>query len=231
MDWWNSKPADISGNASGPNASLTEPSEGYSGYTGYTPPTNAAPNVSGANNLMYATMAMSAISSVGNAYSQSRAIKAQGAYQQAVSETNAKLARLQSDQAREAGDIMVSRRNLETRGVVGAQRAAAGASGTDVNVGSNVLVREGSELAGTIDELTIKNNAARQAWGHETTAIQDTFKGQFDRMTSAAETQQTLLAGGMQAVSGPLAIYSNYKRNERSMGGGSGPTTPYDMRT
>lgn len=178
---------------------------------------------------MGAFAAVSAASSLGTAFSQSSAITAKGTYDQSIADTNAKIAGLQEKQTLEAGDLSASRTNLKTQQTTGAMRAAQGASGTDVNTGSNVLARQSADFAGKIDELTIRNNAMREAWGFKTQAISDTFQGQFAKMTATSQSEQTLLTGGLQAIEGPLGIYANYKRWSSRYSGGSGTGVPYDM--
>src|SRR5438105_3966683 len=91
--------------------------------------------------LMPAMMGMSAISSIGTGYSQAQALKASGAYQEGLAKTNAAMADLAGEQTLQAGDIMASRKNLETRGKVGEELASQGASGVDVGSGSAALTR------------------------------------------------------------------------------------------
>lgn len=190
-------------------------------------PSSAASNPGSSNAGLYASMGISAITSLGTAYSQSVAMKAQGEYQKSVADTNAKISKLEATEAIEQGDVAASRKNTEGRMAVGAVRAIQGASGVDVASGSSALTRIGTDLSGRIDELTIRNNAMRKAWGYKTQAIIDTASGQMSKMTAANEAQQTLLSGGIGAIAGPLAIESNYLRWSRSMGGSGGPGIPY----
>lgn len=185
-------------------------------------PTPVTPAANPIGAVMYAGMGISAIGAITNAFSEAAADKAQGAYESTIANTNAEIAGVQARQTLETGDIEASRKELQTQGQVGAERAAQGASGVDVASGSSALVRGSTALAGGIDELTIRNNAARQAWGYQTQAIQSTFQGQFDQLTATSKSTQALLTGGLQAVSGPLSIESNYLRFARYMGvGGS----------
>lgn len=181
----------------------------------------------GAGGMMGASMAMSALGSIGTAYSQANAMKAKGVYDQTVADTNAKISDLESTQTIAAGDISASRKELETQQKVGAMRAVAGGSGIDVSNGSSLLERISTKAVGTIDEQTIRNNAARQAWGFKTQAIMDTYQGQFARMTASNEATQTLLSGGLQAVEGPTNIYANYLRWGRYAGIGGPGGAPY----
>lgn len=182
-----------------------------------------SPASSPANTAMLASMGLSAVGSIVTGLESAAATKAQGAYESSIANTNAAIAGVQAKQALETGDILASRKELETEGKIGQERAAQGASGVDIASGSSALVREATKLSGGIDELTIRNNAARQAWGYQTEAIQSTYQGQFASLTAAAKSQQSLLTAGLGAVSGPLAIESNYLMWQRRMGGLGGP--------
>lgn len=170
---------------------------------------------------MLSSMGISAIGAIATGLESSSATKAQGDYEASISRTNAAIAGVQQRQALQIGDIEASRKNIQTESTVGSERAAQGASGIDVASGSSALIRASTEGVGAIDELTIRNNAARQAWGYQTEAIQDTYQGQFAKLTASAKSQQALLTSGLQAISGPLAIESNYLRWSRYMGGGA----------
>jgi hypothetical protein len=185
-----------------------------------------------AGRYMAASAGVSALGAIGNTFAQYGAVKAKGAYDQSVAETNAKISNLEARQAIEAGDIEASRMNLKTRATAGALKAVQAGSGTSVNSGSNALVRAGIKMAGAIDELTIRNNAARRAWGFKTQAITDTYAGQVSRMTASNLAQQTLLSGGLQAIESPMTIYANYMRWSRYLGGTGGPGgQPFDLST
>lgn len=200
-----------------PSLNLIDPELGYSGYTAYTPPPATTTPASYGAPLMYSSMAVSSLGAILTAFGQARAATAQGDYEQGLSRTNATIASIQARQTIEAGDVAASRKDMETQQVVGALRARGGASGVDVNVGSPAAVRTSVAGVGAADELTIRNNAARQAWGFQTEAISDTYKGQFARLTSRSQASQSLLTGGLQAISGPLAIEANYQRFARYM--------------
>lgn len=207
---------------SSPDLNLTEPAQGFAGYASPGVPNVSTPPSSYASDAMMASMGLSAVGSILTAVSQSRAAKAQGDYEQSIANTNATIAAIQSKQAIEAGDFAASKKDVQTQQAVGSERAAQGASGIDVASGSSALVRNATEGAGAQDELTIRNNAARQAWGYQTESIEDTYKGQFAQLMAKASSEQSLMTGGLQAISGPLSIESAYLRWSRYMGGGSG---------
>lgn len=64
------------------------------------------------------------------------------------------------------GNYDASRRQQAGRQLVGAQRAAAGASGIDPNVGTPAALQIDEAKFSALDALTIQNNAARTAWGY-----------------------------------------------------------------
>lgn len=170
---------------------------------------------------LYASMGASAASSILTGYSQARAYRAAGAYQQALAETNATMAETAAEQTIQAGGVAASRKNLETKARVGEELAQQGASGVSVGSGSAAMVRNATSLAGDIDELTIRNNASRAANGYKVQAIEDRYRGRFAQLTARSEANQSLINAGLGAISGPLAIQSNYLRYARMNTGGS----------
>ena len=203
-----------------PDLNLTNPAAGYAGYadTGFTPIPGGSP-VSSAP--LYGSMGLSAIGSLVTGLSQSRAQRAQGDYQSTLANLNSEIAGIKAKQTLETGDITASRTNLKYRGEIGSEVAAQGASGVQVGSGSAALVRGGIDLADKIDELTIKNNAARQAWGYQMQASEDTFAGKFAQLTAKAGSEQSLLTGGLGAIEGPLGIYAKNLYLQRWLGGGT----------
>lgn len=175
---------------------------------------------------LYLSMGLSSLSAIATTFGAVSSARAKGAYEESIARTNATIARLQAKQAIDAGNALASKKNLETRSVLGAVRAQQGASGIDVNSGSSRVVRSSIANAGATDELTIRNNAARQAWGYETEAIESGFKGQFAKLTATAEADQSLLTGGLRAVSGPLGIYTRSK-----IYGAGGNRLPFNLDT
>lgn len=175
---------------------------------------------------LYASMGVSAASSLATGYAQSRALKAKGSYDESIANTNAAMADLAGKQTIEAGDIAASRKDLETRQKVGEELASEGASGVDVGSGSAALTRGGTGLVGAVDAMTIRNNAARRAFGYQVQGIQDRFQGKFAQLTAKSESEQSLVNGGLGAISGPLSIYGNYMRWNRYLKGGT--QLPFD---
>lgn len=216
--------------ASGPSvrANIPTPSKVPGSVPGKVPATSGGSTDAQAKDIMLVSMATSAISSVSSAIQNAQAIKAQGFYASSIANSNAAMAKLKATQALQAGDVAASRKDMVTRGQVGTARAMASGSGVDVNVGSPAAVQSEIRTAGASDVLTIKNNAAREAWGYQTQAIQDTFEGQFSNLTAKSKAQQSLVTGGLQAISGPMALWAKEERIRYSSRGNSGE--PYPSR-
>jgi len=79
---------------------------------------------------------------------------------------NAAVADLQGQDAIERGAEEEARFRQRIRGTIGAQRAAFASSNIDVGFGSAVDVQADAAFLGELDALTIRTNAAREAWGY-----------------------------------------------------------------
>jgi len=83
---------------------------------------------------------------------------------------NAAVADLQAQDAIERGTIDEQRFRQSIRATIGAQRAGFAASNIDVGYGSAVDVQADAAFLGELDALTLRNNAAREAWGYRVEA-------------------------------------------------------------
>lgn len=125
-----------------------------------------------------------------------------GRFANNVAERNATLAERQRDDALNLGALEENRYRGRVAQESGSSRAAAGAAGVDINTGSAHDVRISQELVGEIDALTIRNNAARQAWGYDVEAANHRMQGRLallagenEAATQRASSVSTLLTG------------------------------------
>lgn len=132
---------------------------------------------------------------------------AQGNYVGGVQDVNAGYADQQALDAERRGVEGAQRVDTQTRTLVGSQRAALAASGVDANVGSGAEIQGETQALGALDELTIKNNAAREAFGYKVEAQNYRSGAQFARAgaQNAAQSYRnqswaTLLGGGLQVA-------------------------------
>ena len=118
----------------------------------------------------------------------------------------------------QAGETAATNKGLATRAKVGQEQAQQGAAGIDVNTGSAPAVRAGTQEVGMLDALTIRSNAAKQAYGQEVAATSATAQSQLDTATS----QQASTAGEIGAagtlLSGASTVGGGYAKYLQSFG-------------
>jgi len=84
-----------------------------------------------------------------------------------LADYNASVADLQAQDAIERGAESEGRFRQQIRGTIGAQRAGFAGGNVDVGYGSAVDVQADAAFLGELDALTIRTNAAREAWGYK----------------------------------------------------------------
>lgn len=171
----------------------------------------------------YALMASSLITSVSSSISQASAAKNAGNFQADIYDSNARIAKMQADDAIKRGESEAAKNDLKTKQMIGKQRAAMAAQGLDLESGSALFIQQDTAAIGAEDSLTIKNNAWREAWGYESAALQASTQGQFTRLNTSANYKNTLITGGMTAIKD--AAYIGYLSKTSSAGAGSNNKT------
>jgi hypothetical protein len=84
-----------------------------------------------------------------------------------LSDYNADVAKLQAQDALERGAESESKFRAGVRGLVASQRTGFAAGNIDVAGGSAMDVQADAAFLGELDALTIRTNAAREAWGYQ----------------------------------------------------------------
>ena len=102
---------------------------------------------------------------------------------------------------------------------IGAQRATAGASGVAIDSGSILDAQTDTSKFGALDQATIRNNAAREAWGITT---QSTLNADAAKQRSAAMRTQafdTLINGAVKTygIYDPNGTWGKKKNSNRPM--------------
>jgi len=167
--------------------------------------------MSSSANILALASATQSVSSVAQGYTQSSAIKAKGEYEASIYDSNARLAELQAGDTIRKGEKDALKVRRQTRRMIGSQRAAMAAQGIDIGEGSAIDVIQDTAELGAEDEMAIKNNAWRAAWGMRTEANEYRSRGRFARMGSRREANMTLLTGGMRAAAYGLEAYGHYQ--------------------
>lgn len=109
-------------------------------------------------------MAAGAVMGAAGAYSKAKTQKSVLGYEAAVARNNQIITDYQADIAEQVGAAREQSQRLKTAGMVGDQRAALAANGVDVGQGSAAEIVGTSKFMGERDALTIRDNAAREAW-------------------------------------------------------------------
>ncbi len=87
-----------------------------------------------------------------------------------LAEYNAAVAELQAADATTRGALEANRFRKQVAQVIGSQRTGFAAGNVDVGYGSAVDVQGDAAFLGELDALTIRTNAAREAWGYKVEA-------------------------------------------------------------
>ena len=160
--------------------------------------------------LGIASLALGAVGTItqaAGAAQTAEANRAQATYQAQVAENNQIIANQNAMQARAAGAQEAAIQGQKTKAEVGGIKAAQAASNIDVNSGSALDVRSSASQLGELNSLTIRSNAARQAYGYETQGLAYQGEAALDqsRAASAVAAGNTAIAGSLLGGAGSLS--------------------------
>ena len=136
----------------------------------------------------------------------SKATRAAYEHQAAVEKHRAQVAGYQAADARERAKQGIFKTQLNKAALKGAQKARFAAAGLDVNEGSAFNILMDTEYMGKTDELTIADNAEKEAWMFLESAKTGESNAAFLAARAAAEdpsraAMNTLLGGAGQVAS------------------------------
>jgi hypothetical protein len=140
------------------------------------------------------------------AYRQQEAQNQANKLNAASYEQNAQLARIQAETARQFGEQEYKDTVKEYGELRGAQRAAYGASGVDVNSGSAAAVQANTAAEGIYAGEKAKYQRDLQAWQLE----QDAAGMDFEAAKARAGVVNPLIPGASAAIGGLTSMYSTY---------------------
>jgi hypothetical protein len=130
------------------------------------------------------------------------AIARQNAY---IQEENARLAEQRAADATRRGEIEEKQHRLRVSQFIGEQRTSFAGSGVVVGSGSPLTNVQDTAAAGEYDALTIKHNAAMEAWGNTMQARNERLIGQtYSTQAQMYQSQKRspLLAAGSTMLTG-----------------------------
>ena len=156
---------------------------------------------------LIAGLAGAGISAAG-AYGSAQAQSANAAYQAQVAANNATIAKQNAAMDIQAGEVQASNSEMKTRAAVGTTLAGEAASGVSVNSGSFPKVRAAASEIGMLDALTIRSNAAKQAYSQDVAATGDT-----------AESGLLQTESKEASSAAPISALGNFLSSASSVGG------------
>lgn len=124
-----------------------------------------------------------------------------GKAERELAKSNAFIARLKSKDAKARGQEAESISRGKTKKAVASQKASMASQGLNLSVGSPVDVVTETEDVGAMDALTIKNNAIREAMGHDIEGIRQTGRGKIKETVAKSEGFSSFLSGGTKGIS------------------------------
>ncbi len=130
--------------------------------------------VSTATILAGASLALTAVGtvmSIGGQQQQAQSNQGLYAYQAAVARNNQTTANTLAVDAETRGKAEEDRQRRKTALIMGTQQAALAAQGTDLE-GSPTDILGDTAAVGELDALTIRSNAAREAWGYRVKGVE-----------------------------------------------------------
>jgi len=109
---------------------------------------------------------------------------------------NQQVAGGQAQDAIARGEVEERRYRTSIRQLIGEQRASMSAQGLDVSFGSALDLQLDVAYYGELDALTIRNNAAREAWGYRMQGAGYAQEAVYAERAGTMSAFSTLLGGG-----------------------------------
>lgn len=133
-------------------------------------------------------------------------------YQAAVARNNQLVAERNAQYALEAGRSAESNQRQKTAQMIGAQRAAMAANGIDIGSGSALNLQSDTGAIGELDALTIRNNAARQAYNYEAQAADFSANSSLMRMKASNDKKAGNIGAFSSLVGGASSVSDKWLR-------------------
>jgi hypothetical protein len=160
------------------------------------------------------TSAFGAGMSATGAYTQAKNQQAALQAEAQVAQNNATLAGWQAEDSIARGEVAAGQAMMKGGQIKGAQRAAMAANGVDLSYGSAQLIQNDTDYLTSVDAATLRDNAAREAWGYRQQARGYTDKAAAAR--SGAGSISPWLSAGTSLLGSATSVASRwYQTNAR----------------
>lgn len=145
-------------------------------------------------------IAMIATTVIATAY-QANVQRQEGKANADIAENNARLAQADADATNAMATRESEQQAWRTRALIGQQRAAIAGNNLDPVLGTPAEIMGETAMFGEVDQQTIRQNAARNAWGFNAQAQNFRTQGQLSRWSGNAQATGSILGGLASAAS------------------------------
>lgn len=142
------------------------------------------------------------------AIQQSRAATQQAEYEQAVQRNNNIMAERAQQDAIRRGKREETLRRLRTAQDVSTARSQLAGGGFDVNTGSALTKQSDTRAMGNVEALTIRSNAAREAYGIQTQNARERAESAGRVASYKNQAKSSLISGAASVAMGGYRAYS-----------------------
>jgi len=160
------------------------------------------------------------VSGVYGAYNSSKSTKGAYEYQAAVNRSNSTLAEWQARDAITRGQKAEQQQRLKAAALRSTQRASFAARGMALDEGSPLSILQDTEFMGEQDALTIRDNAAREAWGYRVQA--GNYASDAAMLSSRAEAESPVSAAVTSLLTGAGSVASSWHNRKTKTAAGRG---------
>ena len=143
-------------------------------------------------------------------FAQGEAKSSADKYNATIASNNAKIAEQNAEFKSREGEQQAAIEEQKTRAKVGAIQANQAAAGVDVNTGSAVDVRSSAASLGELNAITIRSNAAREAYGYQTQASNDKAQAAMDSSMAGKDLMAGVIGGATTFLGGTGANINQY---------------------
>jgi hypothetical protein len=152
------------------------------------------------------------------ALEQGQAAASAAKYNAAVAAANAKVAGRNAAIAGMSGSAQAAMSSQKTRAMVGALAANEAAGNIDVNRGSAVDTRASAQSLGELDALTIRSNAAREAYGYQTQQASLEAESNLSRVQASNDLTAGYISGASTFLGSESSAALNYAKYQQAGG-------------
>jgi hypothetical protein len=135
-------------------------------------------------------------------------------YQAGVARLNSQISQQNATYATQVGDIQAEQAGLQGAQRMGKIKSAQGASGLDVNSGSNKQVQTSQAQITSTDQTAIRSNAARTAYNYENMAVGFGAQANADTIAGQNARSAGLLNAGSSLLSSASSVSSQWLRGQ-----------------